>query len=186
MAVLTHQNVHHQDPRDKYSVAKIPLMRPVLTRRNANKCPANTKGFMGDNFTTNYCFIRKRANHSFRFYSNLLIDGFMDPVKIRDISNLCAVYLYDNNDEIHELAFVIYKLLIKSRKKSISKKLLSKLVQHWFKIEEDDIDEVNEYVNQLLAAEYIVHCPVSPNPFRISVISELGFGKLRSYRNRRT
>lgn len=181
-AYQTHDMVEYPSlitkKKEQHFVAEIPLMRPALIRRKANEIPANTNDIT-NKFDTNYYFIRKCGNHSFRFYSKILIQGIFESDSNPDIVNLCALYLHDTDDQTHELAFILYKTLTKMRKKSISRKILSKIIQHWFKLKKHKSADlfINNQIDQLLAAKYMVsyHGYGCQSLFKFSISSEMGF-----------
>lgn len=154
---------------------------PVLTHHKANPYPVSTSTNI-NKFAANYHFIRKYKGHSLHVYSTILISVIFFESNIAiipDISNLLKMYLYNIDDEIHELAFLVYKTLKKLRKPAISKKNLLQIIEYWSRSREisKQRKSAHFYIEQLASAQYMTHYE-SHKLYKMSMLSMMGFANI--------
>ena len=204
--------VQHSHPRVSQ------MNRLTLKRRDANYIRNKKKldHYKSNPYHPGHYFINKIfKGYSLSYYGNIITDYMLIPSakhgKQSDgiphtehsctfavsqtpkcIVDLCKRYLYDDKDEIHHLAYIIYKSLSELRQTSITKRILNKLIEHYlfsmrnmnlkrYGVDNDDKQKLIQfYCSQLLKSKYLVPVNIkcNKNLLRISMETKLGFDAL--------
>ena len=176
------------------AIIRQPLLKPRLTLARREACTYPTQKI--NVFHPNYYLMRQCKNYPLRVYGKILVDRFVIsntkhsknidcdlvyPVNI----DLCTKYLFNIDDEVHELAFVLNKSLKKLRKRSVSKSMLLKVIKHFLVLNGDqDKELIHSYIDLLLSSGYIDSVGfASDDIYKISAKTKLGFGSQTSQRS---
>ena len=137
---------------------------------------------------TNHGVIKKFKNYPFRNFGEILIKGLIISSFEHSESvhacyvhiNLCSTYLYDAEDELYQLGFVLYTSLKQIRRRTISRTILFKLMCHYFRLKNDKnkMRIIKWYFNKLLESEYLTL--IQPNLYQISMHKEIIFTNAKS------
>ena len=164
---------HHKGQSKK---VRYPLTVANVSRHNsiskANRHNINFRD-TSNTFIAHYSYLKNLQDYPLNIYGEIIITGFVAytsknlSFKINfnnDITNLCIQYLYNINDELYQLAFSIYRMMRKIRKKSLSKHLLMKFITVYLHLQSDDNkikqknknnDPISNYLEQLIELKFI-------------------------------
>ena len=137
-----------------------------------------------------FALINKFSNYPLRIFGEILIRGLIvssfEHCKDADLCyvhiNLCITYLYDINDELYQLGFVLYKSLKHLRRGSISKSILLKLICHYFCLQHENKSNqeiIKSYFYGLLKSKYLTL--INQNHYKISMQKEIIFSRANNY-----
>lgn len=140
----------------------------------------------------------KFKTHPLRKYGDMLImEFFVSSEGLKSICSanndhlppkvlhLCRKYLYGKQDELYQLAFILYVSLQKLHKLSLNKRLLNIFIEHYLCLNKKGISadskkrKVKYYRHELCQANYIKN--VNYNLYTISMNAKLNFDGWRKY-----
>lgn len=176
----------------KHSSQPVPVLRPSYAnpRNYSLSSTISVTPVKINKFCSTHHFMRIWRGYPLRIYGQILIQHFLEekdficPLYV----NLCANYLYNVDDEIHELAFVLSKAFKASRKVSITRNMLLTIIEKWekFGYDKNEITEhlkkrlINQYFEQLLSKRYLVDVGHEfTNLYQLSMEAKIGFGTSR-------
>ena len=152
--------MYHEHDNNKLSIiVKNPQFNvvtthtPSLIRRDANHCHLkhNRPMQISPEICPNHYYFVKKQSTKYRFstYSHILIIASYRNLQKSEISdvnrdeksdvseipkciiNLCQRFLYDNEDEMYYLSYVLYLSLTKLQSRVSSKTIVNKLIAHY-------------------------------------------------------
>ena len=125
-----------------------------------------------------HCLVQSFRDHPLRkfryiFYSGL-IDYKSDDVCPKIIVDLCQKYLYNQQDEIYHIGYILHISLKKINKKSITYQMLIPFIKHYFKTK--DKQKIKLYCKKLIKLKYLVLIKTSSkNLYKIPMEKQICF-----------